>query len=106
MSALRDYLQTQDVLKKSAGGGVQDETEVAEKGSSASLPSQQRGLSLLDAGEFPLPLTKLFEQSGLELPEFTESLEALKSANLVRVTKANDETVVELTESGQTLQAT
>jgi hypothetical protein len=99
VSSLRDYLQTKEVLDHA--------TEVSPKPTTApsNIPSQQRGLDLLLEGEFPMSVTALFERSGLELPDFTDSLEALKAADLVEVRKTDGGTVVELTTNGQKLRA-
>jgi DNA-binding MarR family transcriptional regulator len=50
-----------------------------------------------------MPLSQLFERSGLELSEFSEAIEALRAANLIEVRQVDNDRIVELTESGRAL---
>lgn len=95
------YLDAKDLLQRPAEP-IQRPAAPAD----SSVPTS-RALDLLLNAEFPSPVPKLLDESGLPLEEFTETLNTLNQAGLVKLSKAEADSreVAALTEQGLALRS-
>jgi hypothetical protein len=106
-NAFGTFLDTKDLLasrKRVAASGVDDALVTHRQARPATDLSSERLIDLVSNVEFPLPVDRLYEESGLKLSDFAPLLDRLLALDIVALRQDDDAEIAELTEFGSKLR--